>query len=145
MNQGYAYKDQEYTWFVPFKIQPLALNLYRWFLIHFESFLSQINTNVSLSMSTSNKLEYLFIRITLLLFIYQIDPISNSEHKIMDENEQYIVKLDLGSCSCQVQDFEKIPCAHIFTILRMLNLDIQSYIAEFYYRETQSAGYSGCV
>ena len=41
--------------------------------------------------------------------------------------------------------FEEISCAHVLVVLHMLNLDIYSYVAEFYYRETLTATYSGCV
>jgi len=55
------------------------------------------------------------------------------------------VKLNVGCCSCRVWDVEEIPCAHAIVVLRMLNLDTYSYVSEFYYRETLSATYNGCI
>uniref|UniRef100_A0A9I9E5S4 SWIM-type domain-containing protein n=1 Tax=Cucumis melo TaxID=3656 RepID=A0A9I9E5S4_CUCME len=63
----------------------------------------------------------------------------------MDENQQFIVKLNVGCCSCRVWNVEEIPCAHALDILRMLNLDTYSYVSKFYYRETLSATYNGCI
>ena len=53
------------------------------------------------------------------------------------------MKIDLGSCSCRVCDFEEISCVHELAVLRMLNLDTYFYVAEFYLRETLSIPYSG--
>ena len=55
------------------------------------------------------------------------------------------MKLNVGCCSCRVWDVEEIPCAHALVVLRMLNLDTYSYVSEFYYRETLSATYNGCI
>ena len=51
----------------------------------------------------------------------------------------------MGCCSYRVWDIEEIPCAHALAVLRMLNIDTYSYVSEFYYRETLSATYSGCI
>ncbi|XP_038902433.1 uncharacterized protein LOC120089079 [Benincasa hispida] len=75
----------------------------------------------------------------------KVDPISNTEYKIMDGHKQFIVKLELGSSSFRVWDFEEIPCAHALFVLRMLNLDTCSYVADFYYRRTLSATYKCCA
>ena len=68
-----------------------------------------------------------------------------TEQKVMDENQQFIVKLNVGCYSYQVCDLEEIPCAYAFSVLRMLNLDTYSYVFEFYYKEMISAIYSGCI
>ncbi|KAA0062291.1 hypothetical protein E5676_scaffold313G003560 [Cucumis melo var. makuwa] len=73
-----------------------------------------------------------------------VDPISTTEYQVTDGNQQFIVKLNVGCCSCRVWDIEEIPCAHALAVLRMLNLDTYSYVSKFYYRETLSATYNGC-
>ena len=55
------------------------------------------------------------------------------------------MKLNVGCCSCRVWDVEEIPYAYALVVLRMLNLDTYSYVSEFYYRETLSATYNGCI
>ncbi|XP_050936277.1 uncharacterized protein LOC127144415 [Cucumis melo] len=74
-----------------------------------------------------------------------VDPISTTEYQVTNGNQQFIVKLNVGCCSCRVWDVEEIPCTHALAVLRMLNLDTYSYLSEFYYRETLSATYYGCI
>ncbi|KAA0056385.1 protein FAR1-RELATED SEQUENCE 4-like [Cucumis melo var. makuwa] len=46
-----------------------------------------------------------------------VDPISTTEYQVMDVNQQFIVKLNVGCCSCRVWDVEEIPCAHALAVL----------------------------
>ena len=55
------------------------------------------------------------------------------------------MKLDLGSCSCRVWDFNEISCAHALAILRKLNVDSYSYVSMYYHSITLSSTYTGCV
>ena len=50
--------------------------------------------------------------ISFSIFIYYVHPINNVEYNVMVGDKQFIVKLNLGSCSCRVWDFHEIPCSH---------------------------------
>ncbi|XP_050935177.1 uncharacterized protein LOC127143920 [Cucumis melo] len=49
--------------------------------------------------------------------LLSVDPISMIEYKVTDENQQFIVKLNVGYYSCRVWDVEEIPCSHALAIL----------------------------
>ncbi|XP_038896390.1 uncharacterized protein LOC120084653 [Benincasa hispida] len=48
---------------------------------------------------------------------FMVHPIDNVEYSVMDGDIQFLVKLNFGSCSCRVWDFEDIPCSHALAIL----------------------------
>ena len=64
----------------------------------------------------------------------------------MDSDQQFIVKLNLGSCSSRVSNFhEIIICSHALVVVQMLNLDTYSYIFVYYHSHTLLSTYLGCV
>ncbi|XP_038896605.1 uncharacterized protein LOC120084863 [Benincasa hispida] len=76
---------------------------------------------------------------------FMIHPIEIVEYSVMDGDKQFLVKLNFESCSLQVWDFEEIPCSHVLVVLRLLNMDIYSYISNYYYSSALSWTYMGCV
>ncbi|XP_038904248.1 uncharacterized protein LOC120090597 [Benincasa hispida] len=76
---------------------------------------------------------------------FMVHPIDNVQYSVMDGDKQFLVKLNLGSCSCRVWDFEEISCSHALVILELLNMDIYSYVSNYYYSSTLSWTYLGCV
>ncbi|KAL0544116.1 hypothetical protein IC582_019227 [Cucumis melo] len=63
----------------------------------------------------------------------------------MAGDKQFIVKLNLGSCSCRVWDFHEIPCSHTLVVLRMLNLNTYYYVSDYNHSQTFLSSYLGCV
>ena len=60
-------------------------------------------------------------------------------------DKQFILKLNLRSCSCRVWNFNEIPCSHAHVVLQMLNLDTYFYVFDYYHSQTSLSTYLGCV
>src|ERR1051325_6506521 len=63
----------------------------------------------------------------------------------MDQDKQFTLNLDLGSCSCRLWDCLEISCSHCIAVLRMLNMDCYSFVSEYYLSKTLASTYNGSV
>src|ERR1051325_11479142 len=63
----------------------------------------------------------------------------------MDQDKKFRINLLLGSCSCRLWDCMEIPCSHCIAVLRMLSMDVYSFVSEYYFSKTLASTYNGCV
>ncbi|XP_038880504.1 uncharacterized protein LOC120072166 [Benincasa hispida] len=76
---------------------------------------------------------------------FKVDPINNEEYKVIDGDNHFLVNLAYKSCSCRVWDLVEIPCAHACAVICGLNLDIYTFVLDYYFCSTLLSTYKGSV